>query len=203
MTTPLEALSSLSRQDPTPQYFVAFHEEVQREKNDRGAAILLACHVEICLRYAIHHNLVVVKKESQRLLFHTGSPLISFEAKIRIGYSMGMFGKQTKVNLDCIKGIRNAFAHAVIPLTFETPQIMEVCKLMVMPEILPPRSIRPDTLEPTGLLPPFPTPRQTFQKICEALSHNLFLVGTLVSRGTRTDPKIGRSEARTLRGPLP
>jgi hypothetical protein len=50
MTTALEALARLSRQEPTPEYFIAFQEEINAEKNDRGAAILLVCNVEICLR---------------------------------------------------------------------------------------------------------------------------------------------------------
>lgn len=59
MTTALEALARLSRQEPTPEYFIAFQEEINAEKNDRGAAILLACNVEICLRFAIDRNLTL------------------------------------------------------------------------------------------------------------------------------------------------
>ena len=40
MTTALQALAHLSRQDPTSEYFNAFHREINAEKNDRGAAIL-------------------------------------------------------------------------------------------------------------------------------------------------------------------
>jgi hypothetical protein len=190
MTTPLEALAYLSRQDPTPEYFLAFHEEVNAEKNQRGAAILLASNLEVCLRYAISRNLAVVD-DNYKLLFHSGAPLRCFEGKIRIGYGMGIFGDQTKNNLDCIKVIRNAFAHAVIPITFETAEIKAVCETMVMPEILYPRAISGTTGEPIGALQPNATTRQKFQKICEAISHNLFLFGTTISRGIPSDPEAG------------
>jgi hypothetical protein len=98
MTTALEALARLSRQKPTPEYFIAFQEEINAEKNDRGAAILLACNVEICLRFAIDRNLTL-GIDAYKDLFHTGGPLRSFEAKIRVGYNMGLFRDQTKHNL--------------------------------------------------------------------------------------------------------
>jgi len=179
MKAALQALSSLAYQDPTPAYFAAFHEEIKREKNDRGAAILLSCHVEVCLRYAIRRGMKVKAqkiKDTEKLLFKSGGPLHSFEGKLRVGFALGVFGDETKYNLDCIKGIRNAFAHAVTPITFETPQVSTVCKFMKMPEILPPCAIDPATLKPRGILGEFPGVREIFQKICEATSHNLFLV---------------------------
>jgi hypothetical protein len=202
MTKPLEALAFLSRQDPTEEYLLAFHQEVNAEKNDRGAAILLASNLEVSLRYAISGNLAVVD-DNYKVLFHTGAPIRSFEAKIRIGYAMGIFGEQTKYNLDCVKGIRNAFAHAVIPITFETAEIKAVCETMVMPEILYPQAISGTTGEPIGALQPNATNRQKFQKICEALSHNLFWFGTTISRGIRSDPEVGTYVKRTKPKPLP
>jgi hypothetical protein len=201
MTTPLQALAYLSRQEPTPKYFVAFHEEINAEKNDRGAAILLACNVEICLRFAIDRNLTQ-GIDPYKELFHAGAPLRSFEAKIRIGYGMGIFRDQTKNNLDCIKGIRNAFAHAIIPITFETPEVKAVCDTMAMPEICFPRAIDAKTSEPRGMLPANATTRLKFQRICEAISHNLFVFGT-ISRGIPSDPEVGAPVKRVTPKPLP
>jgi hypothetical protein len=179
MTTPREALANFSRQDPTPEYFSAFFAEVSAEKNDRGAAILLAANAEICLRYAIKWHLVMAG-DAERILFRSSGPLQSFEAKIRVGYAMGLYGEKAKENLDCIKAIRNAFAHALIPISFETPAVKAVCDLMTMPEILPPRTVD-ETGKPRGILGDLPTPRQRFQKICEAVSHNLFVLKSTTS----------------------
>jgi hypothetical protein len=164
MTTALEALARLSRQEPTPEYFIAFQEEINAEKNDRGAAILLACNVEICLRFAIDRNLTLGIDAYK----DPGGPLRSFEAKIRVGYNMGLFRDQTKHNLDCIKGIRNAFAHSITPITFATAEVKTVCDTMTMPEICFPPAIDAKTHEPRGTLPVDATARLKFQRICEA-----------------------------------
>jgi hypothetical protein len=201
MTTALEALARLSRQEPTPEYFIAFQEEINAEKNDRGAAILLACNVEICLRFAIDRNLTL-GIDAYKDLFHTGGPLRSFEAKIRVGYNMGLFRDQTKHNLDCIKGIRNAFAHSITPIMFATAEVKTVCDTMTMPEICFPRAIDAKTHEPRGTLPVDATARLKFQRICEATSHNLFVFGT-ISRGIPSDPEVGTPVKRVMPKPLP
>ncbi len=173
--TALESLAYLSRQDPTPEYFVRFHQEVNAETNERGAAVLLAANTELCLRFAIKRHLVTVE-DAERLLFRSNGPLRGFEAKTRIGLAMGLYGTETANNLNYIRVIRNAFAHAVIPIGFETAEVVAVVRLMTMPDILPPRAIDPASLKPRGILPEFPTTRQRYQKICEAVSHNLFVL---------------------------
>jgi hypothetical protein len=172
MTPPLEALAKFSRQDPTPEYFVRFFAEVNDEKNERGAVILLGANAELCLRYAIKRHLVTAD-DADWMLFY--GPLRGFEAKIRIGFTMGLYGPQTKHNLDCIKAIRNAFAHAVIPISFETPEVHAAVGIMTMPEILPPKAMD-ETGKVRGVLGQFPTTRKRFQKICEAVTHNLFVL---------------------------
>jgi len=181
-----DALSQLTRQDPTPEHFSEFMGQVNAEKNDRGAAILLACNAEIALRYAIRRQLTTTE-DAEAILFRFGGPLRSFEAKIRVGYAMGLYREQTKNNLDCIRSVRNAFAHSVIPIRFDTLQVKAVCDLMTMPEIMPPRAVDP----PTGLPQPIPgstTTRQRFQRICEAVSHNIFLLGVHIA-GAPIEPK--------------
>ncbi len=45
-------------------------------------------------------------------------PLSTFSAKIRIAYALGAFGPRTKNDLNAIRRIRNAFAHAKQKLSF-------------------------------------------------------------------------------------
>jgi hypothetical protein len=158
--------SRFSRQDPTPEYFVRFFAEVNDEKNERGAVILLGANAELCLRYAIKRHLITADDVDWMLFY---GPLRGFEAKIRIGFTMGLYGLETKHNLDCIRAIRNAFAHAVIPISFETPEVRAAVELMTMPEILPPRAVD-KTGKPRGILPEFPATRKRFQNICEAVT---------------------------------
>ena len=90
MATPLDALKKFSRQDPTPEYFARSFAEVSEEKNERGAVILLAANLELCLRSVIKWHRVT-----------TGDVYkMSFHEKIRIGSKKGLYGPETKHNLE-------------------------------------------------------------------------------------------------------
>jgi hypothetical protein len=203
MTTPLQALAYLARQNPTKEAFIRFQAEVNAEKNDRGAAILLGTNVENALQTAIDRNLVV-REDVYGPLFHPSSgSLNSFEAKIRIGYAMGIYGDQHKNNLDCIKVIRNAFAHAVNPISFETAEVKAVCNLMSMPDVIPPRTIVAATGEPTLRLLGDETAKLKFKKVCEAVGHNLFFIGTTISPGIQCDATNVLVSMKARAVPLP
>lgn len=189
MTTPLDALIHLSRQDPTPEHFVAYLAELKDEKNNRGVAILVAANAEIALRTAIHRNLLV-KEDTYKELFHAQRGILSsFEAKIRIGYSMGIYGDVHKTNLDCIKAIRNAFAHSAQPISFDTPQVRSVCDLMQQVDAIAPRTIVSATGKPEFELLGNETSRERYIKICTRVAHNLFWIGTTISPGIQCDPE--------------
>jgi hypothetical protein len=47
----------------------------------------------------------------------------SFFASIELGYALGLYGNLLRDDLHTIRTIRNAFAHAMKPLTFDTPQV--------------------------------------------------------------------------------
>jgi hypothetical protein len=95
MTTPIEALTHLSRQDPTHDDFLAFQAEIKDETNNRGVAALLAANADIALRVAIDRNLLVREDHFQDLFSPRGI-LNSFEAKVRIGYHMGHLWRSTQ-----------------------------------------------------------------------------------------------------------
>ena len=198
MKEKLQALGQLSNAEPTFGDFHAFFKEVNEEKNERGAAILLAANVENGLRYAIAHFLNVAPDNK---LFR--SSLRSFEAKTRIGREIEIFGSQMEINLDCIRAIRNAFAHAVKPICFTTPQVRDVCDVLVMPTILPPMSIVAATGEPAGAMPENPSPRIRFQKVCEAVGHNLLVHGWSFALPSRADPKDVAFVTQVRPKPLP
>jgi len=116
---------------------------------------------------------------------------------------MGIFREQTRDNLEIVKAIRNAFAHSILPIRFDTPEVAAVCALLIEPEIMWPRAIRGDTGEPSGKVPPNATPRIRFQKISEALSHNLFNFGATTSGGIPSDPAVGVRVKQVRLQPLP
>jgi hypothetical protein len=202
MPTKIEALTQLSRAEPTYEHFHEFFSQVAEEKNERGAALMLAANVEMALLHVVRRCLVI-KKGQYKQLFGFESPMGTFSARIRIGYALDIFGPQTKDNLDYIRAIRNAFAHAVIPITFATAAVSDVCKMLVMPEILPPRAIKSSTGELVGAMPPDPSPRTQFQKVCEATGHNLFVWDWSVSSSPVHNPPSERHVVKVMPLPLP
>ena len=60
-------------------------------------------------------------------IFDNEGPLATFGAKIKIGYAMGLYGPEIKADLDCIRRIRNYFAHTMRPLTFRDARIKKIC----------------------------------------------------------------------------
>jgi hypothetical protein len=186
MTTPIEALIHLSRQEPTHDDFSAFQIEVRDETNNRGIAALLAANADLALRSAIDRNLLVREGHFQDLFSPRGI-LNSFEAKIRIGYHMGIYGDQ----------------HMPKPLNFDTPEVRAVCDLMTMPAPIAPHTINTQTGKPAFELVGGKTARQRYIKICSRVSHNRFWIGTTISPGIQCDPTNVhvRMKARHVRLP--
>jgi hypothetical protein len=52
-----------------------------------------------------------------------GGPLETFSQRITMGQVLQIYGPDTKYNLDLLRLLRNTFAHAHIPVTFETQEI--------------------------------------------------------------------------------
>lgn len=122
-----DALQKLGREPLTAAHVEEWYRQLDAEANDRGAAILAATAVENALQFAITNRLLIHEGQDNHL-FGFNSPMGSFENKIRIGYALRIFWHKTKRNLDAIKAVRNAFAHASTPIDFENQKIKAVCR---------------------------------------------------------------------------
>jgi len=60
-------------------------------------------------------------------LFENAGPLATFYAKINFGFAFGLFGPKTRADLNWIRDIRNAFAHATTSISFQSPEVLEAC----------------------------------------------------------------------------
>jgi hypothetical protein len=93
----------------------------------RAAAIMASVSVENALEYALTFRFGSLANVSDvsmfEGLFRYPKPLSSFAAKIEIGYATGVYGLLTRDDLNTIRKIRNAFAHATIIIDFDTPEI--------------------------------------------------------------------------------
>lgn len=164
MTKAEQALRKLTRQDSAPHHHLAFVEQLTPETNHRGACLMQTANVETALDTAIQRFLQL--DQDSRLL-EDENFFSSFSRKIELGHALSIYGPQTKANLNAMRHIRNAFAHAKIPVTFDTPEVAAVCFQFTILPILHPRVMREEPVKEKL------TPRFLFDEVATALAHNL------------------------------
>jgi hypothetical protein len=81
---------------------------------------------------------------------------------------MDVIGDETYYNLEIIRGVRNAFAHAKLPIDFESASITDACDFMKIPALLAPHTVQQnDGSQLKG--------RQKFKRVTEGVTHNLLM----------------------------
>jgi hypothetical protein len=88
--------------------------------------------VQLQLRIALERRLDIEAHRNEIFVIEY-APLRDFDAKIRMGHALGLFGPQTYEDLKLIKYIRNAFARAPSPISFSTVEIRQACDLLRIP----------------------------------------------------------------------
>ena len=58
----------------------------------------------------------------------------NFAMKIRLAYHLGVVEEKIKSELTLIKSIRNVFAHTRSHVSFDTPEIIDACNLLSIPD---------------------------------------------------------------------
>jgi DNA-binding MltR family transcriptional regulator len=96
-----------------------------RQASDRTAAIVLGSLVERTVEQRIlaalpRHD----EKTAERLLARDG-PLSSFYGKNQLGYALGAYDETILHQVEIIRRVRNVFAHSVLPIHFETQEIID------------------------------------------------------------------------------
>jgi len=64
-----------------------------------------------------------VEKAGPKDLFGPWKPLSSFNAKIRMGFALNLYGEVTFHDLDLLRELRNLFAHGRLAVDFDTPAV--------------------------------------------------------------------------------
>ena len=92
-------------------------------------AILAAAGVEDGLEYAIANQFMRgLSKTEFQTIFDSDDMLGTFGAKIKMGHAFRVYGDTTQADHNCIKDIRNVFAHAKMKLDFSHPHVIDACK---------------------------------------------------------------------------
>jgi hypothetical protein len=97
--------------------------EDARRSSDRTAAIVLASWLEQVLEQVIVGKFSRKDAATIKNMQDRGGALSSFFGKIYLGYALGLYEEDILSNLEIIRKIRNAFAHAAVAITFDTPEI--------------------------------------------------------------------------------
>jgi hypothetical protein len=128
----LEALAQIGNSELSSEHILDFFKEVGAVDNHRSAALLLATHLENALQFALISRLKINHKRFNDI-FGYDAPMGNFDRKVRVAHAIGMITDETRLTLDVIRRIRNAFAHALIPISFNTPQVTNACSLLKIP----------------------------------------------------------------------
>lgn len=115
-------LRDLSRDKWDAEDWTALVQEI-RSTSDRGATIIIASHIEDQLATAIEHCLKQKDDDTLSCLYERDGALSTMFSTIHLAYAMGIIDSTMRKDLDIIRRIRNAFAHAKRPVTFQTPEI--------------------------------------------------------------------------------
>jgi hypothetical protein len=155
------SLQSIIREAPDQQELQLAWGEIEKPNNDRTAAIMAGAFVEDALRRAVGRS-------------------APFNSMIDAGCERGLYKGLVRDDLHVIRRVRNAFAHAIKPINFDTPEVIEeVAKFQYMRWI-----------QMTGGLPFGPARqsnphRETYTNICRALINDLFMAS--ISEGAELD----------------
>ena len=118
-------LKELTVQRPTTEDLIKAIDSIKTAE-PRIAAILGATFLEDVTHLAILTKTVDLSKSDDDRLFVGSAPLSSFSAKITVAFALGLIGPMARHDLDRIREIRNAFAHAKIDISFDTPAIVNI-----------------------------------------------------------------------------
>jgi hypothetical protein len=185
----------------SPELVKALLREIDGKHGDRGPAILIATSVENALDVAIAAAMKLSENHSNYALRGRGV-LAEFYAKIELGKMLGIYDAETYNNLDLIRCIRNAFAHAKVALSFTTPEVEAVCSFLKLP------SARHTVVGPPRPHPPgfSPTGEQLYRTVVRDITYNLhwwaFYAIKEVSSDRLKNPQVGYF-AFEKRMPLP
>lgn len=126
---PRKALKLLMRRDePTREEDIKSHEALYSE-GDRVVAIIGASFVESALKRAIvrYLNKGISRNKVEELFVFNG-PLDRFSSKIKIGHALGIYNSRVQADLDCVREIRNVYAHTSLHVKFDTREVADACK---------------------------------------------------------------------------
>ena len=131
MSTWEDGLRRLYRATPSQDIQSTVINIMRGPADDRSAALAAAAMADTGLMAGI---LAVPPqpKGVEALFWAKKAKYPTFDKRIRKATQLGLIGPQTEKNLRVIRLVRNVFAHAMVEVTFTTPEIVAACHEIVL-----------------------------------------------------------------------
>jgi len=95
------------------------------DESDRGLTLILAAHIEDCLR-RILESVLLNTKELKELFDGPYAPFGSLSGKTQAAFLLGLITRDEKERIDAVRRVRNVFAHHW-NASFDHPEVVKVC----------------------------------------------------------------------------
>jgi hypothetical protein len=123
-----ERLKRLSKTSPSKDIQEAIMLVMKGQADDRSAALSATAFADTVLALSI----LVLEPETpapdvDALFWNADAKYPNFSRRIKEASKRGIVGPTTADNMEIVRNIRNVFAHAMVDITFATPEISEAC----------------------------------------------------------------------------
>lgn len=99
--------------------------EHSANESDRGITLIIAAHIESCLR-RILEAVLIDSSEATSLFEGPYAPFGSLSGKTQAAFVLGLITKSERDRIHAVRGVRNVFAHEA-SASFDHPKIMKIC----------------------------------------------------------------------------
>jgi hypothetical protein len=123
----IDALRKLSYAPATQDHQGAFERQMEPGTSGRGACLLVVAQLENELEAAIVSAMPKMQSDVRSEMFERDGPMATFARKTSMAVALGIIGAKSRANLKIIRHVRNAFAHAKIPIDFDTDEVVAAC----------------------------------------------------------------------------
>ena len=124
----------LSRIDPTTEQASALAEVLARNDQPIVTAVLGQALIEYDLEQLLRRILKRQDSVTWGRMTSEYGPYGTFAQKITAGYALGLYGEAVYQNLNIVRNIRNAFAHAKFLLDFDHADVISELKEVSAPD---------------------------------------------------------------------
>jgi hypothetical protein len=101
-------------------------DEMLTGDSDRAAVILAVSRMEDELEQNLRSKMRRLNSDENAALFSGDAPLATLSAKIRMAYALSAIGPKTRDDINALREIRNAAAHARRPFTFAIQEVKDL-----------------------------------------------------------------------------